>query len=201
MTPGASTLPLQGQRAGFRRFSVSEYHRLIQDGHLTEDDNLELIEGYLVHKMARNVRHDNAIDLARETITPMLPTGWMLRCQQAVTFSESEPEPDFAVVRGNARTYAARHPHSPDIGMLTEVSDSSLDSDRADKCRIYARADVPFYWIINLIDRQVEVYSQPSGPTSAPAYAVRQDFRSGDSVPLVLDGATVLTIAVDSLLP
>jgi len=201
MTPQVSSLPLLGQMAGFRRFTVGEYHRLIQGGYLTEDDDLELIEGYLVHKMARNVPHDGAMDLVREAITPRLPKGWMLRCQQAVTFAESEPEPDYALVRGNGRTYATRHPHAPDIGMLIEVSDSSLDGDRADKCRIYSRANIPSYWIVNLVDRQVEVYSQPSGPTAAPGYADRQDYRSGDAAQLVLDGSVIGTIAVDDLLP
>lgn len=201
MTPTISTLPLQGQRAGFRRFSVVEYHRLIQGGYLTEDDNLELIEGYLVHKMARNPPHDYSLTRLSKSLNRLVPSTVDVRVQCAITLSESEPEPDVALVRGPDRAYISRHPGNADILQTIEVSDSSLDSDRADKCRIYARAGIPYYWIVNLVDRQIEVYSQPSGPTPAPSYAHRQDYRSGDSVPLVLDGAVVGTIAVDDALP
>lgn len=187
--------------AGFRRFTVDQYHRLIEDGHLTEDDDLELIEGYLVHKMARNAPHDIAIELADEQVRTRLPLGWRIRIQSAVTLPDSEPEPDIAIVRGAARSRSQRHPSSSDVGQLIEVSASTLDGDRADKCRIYARANIAIYWIINLVDRQIEVYSQPTGPTPAPAYANRQDYRSGDSVPLVLDGVTVGAIAVDDVMP
>jgi Uma2 family endonuclease len=82
-----------------------------------------------------------------------------------------------------------------------EVSDSTLLGDRADKGRIYARAKVPVYWIINLIDRQIEVHEQPSGPTAAPAYAKITTYHDNDSIPLVLDGNTVATLAVLDLLP
>jgi Uma2 family endonuclease len=75
-----------------------------------------------------------------------------------------------------------------------------LLGDRQDKGRIYARAGIAFYWIVNLIDRQIEVYSSPSGPTASPGYAQRQDYQLGDAVPLVLDGATVVTISVGDLL-
>src|SRR5262249_62207670 len=99
MSPQTANLPLQGMMAGFRRFSVAEYHKLIDLGILTEDDNLELLEGYLVHKMTRKPPHDGTLDLIRETLR--LPAGWMLRMQEAVTLSDSEPEPDGAVVRGS----------------------------------------------------------------------------------------------------
>jgi Uma2 family endonuclease len=201
MATPTTTIPIMGRIAGFRRFSVNEYHSLIQSGHLTEDDNLELIEGYLVLKMARNPPHDSAIDLTRESIRPLLPKGWMLRSQQAVTLSSSEPEPDFAAVRGDGRTFAQRHPQPADIGLLIEVSESTLDFDRIDKTRIYARDNIPVYWIVNLIDRQVEVYSQPSGPIAAPAYAVRQDYGAADAVPFLLDGVLLGSIPVRDLLP
>ena len=73
--------------------------------------------------------------------------------------------------------------------------------DRDDKGRIYAGSVIPIYWIVNLVDHQVEVYTAPSGPTPAPAYAQRQDFRAGMGVPLVLDGVAVATIPAADLLP
>jgi hypothetical protein len=194
-------LPLLASMAGFRRFTVPEYHKLTEIGVLTEDDNLELIEGYLVLKMARNPPHDRTIQRWNRKLLPVLPTGWDLRIQSAVTLAESEPEPDIAIVKGDDSRYEVNHPGPSDIGTLVEVADSTLLGDRADKGRIYARANVPIYWIVNLIDRQIEVYEQPSGPTSAPAYAKTTTYREGDSIPLVLDGKAVATYAVKDLLP
>jgi Uma2 family endonuclease len=187
--------------AGFRRFSVPEYHRLIALGFLTEDDNLELLEGYLVHKMSRNPPHDAAIQKGTKKWLRLLPPGWDLRVQSAVTLSESEPGPDFAIVRGDEKAYVSRHPAAADIGLVVEVSDSTLPGDRDDKGRIYARAGIDCYWIVNLNDRQVEVYTSPSGPAPDPKFARRVDHRAGDSVSLLLGGATPVQVAVLDLLP
>jgi Uma2 family endonuclease len=184
-----------------RRFTVPEYHRLIESGVLTKDDRLELLEGWLVRKSAENPPHDSAIQLAQEAIGPLLPPDWRIRVQSAITLSDSEPEPDLAVVRGNARSYAVVHPRAADIGLLIESSDTTLAGDRFDKGRIYARAGIVLYWIINLCDRQVETYAQPSGPGAAPAYADRAIYQIGASVPLILDGVTVAMVPVRDLLP
>ncbi len=168
---------------------------------LTENDNLELLDGYLVHKMSKNPPHEGCIDLASDLLITHKPPGWMVRVQEAVVLTTSEPEPDLVVARGNRRSYLARHPIGADLGLVVEVADSSLLSDRDDKGPIYARAGIPCYWIINLQDRQIEVYTSPSGPTSSPTYAHRQDYRPGDSVPFVLDGQTVVSIPAQELLP
>jgi Uma2 family endonuclease len=187
--------------AGLYRFSVAKYHKLIEIGILTEDDNLELLDGYLVHKMTRNPPHDACLQLIQETLPRLLPAGWCLRMQSAITLSRSEPEPDAAIVRGNARTYSTQHPKPADIGLVIEVTDSTLDADRIDKGRIYAEAGIAYYWIINLVDKQIEVYTPPSGATTTPSFARRQDYRVGDDVPLLLDGAAVANIPVRDLLP
>jgi Uma2 family endonuclease len=187
--------------AGFRRFSVAEYHRLIELGMLTEDDNIELLEGYLVHKMSRNPPHDAAIQKGMKRWLRVLPAGWDLRVQSAITLTESEPEPDFAIVRGDENAYLTRHPTAADIGLVVEVSDSTLPGDRDDKGRIYARAGIPCYWIVNLVDGQIEGYTSPSGPVADPKFAQRVDYRPGDSVPLILGGTTVVQVAVQDLLP
>lgn len=194
-------LPLQGTMAGFRRFSVAEYHKLIEIGILTEDDNLELLEGYLVHKMSRNPPHDATLQLIQDTLPRWLPAGWCLRMQSALSLSGSVPEPDGAIVRGDARTYANHHPGSGEVGLVIEVSDATLAGDRIDKGRIYARAGIAEYWIINLVDRQIEVYTAPSGPPANPAYGQRHDFPAGADVTLTLDGVAAATIGVSDLLP
>jgi Uma2 family endonuclease len=201
MTTAATTPTTYGLDASYPRFSVARYQRMIETGILTAEDKVELLENNLVLKMPHNPPHDGTIDVAYGAVESVLPAGWFLRTQQAVVLSDSQPEPDITAVRGNRRTYLARHPAPADVGLLIEVADSSLLRDQRDKTRIYARANIVCYWIINLVDQRVEVYTQPSGPTAVPAYGAFQTFQPGDNVPLVLDGNTVGTVPAADLLP
>jgi Uma2 family endonuclease len=190
-----------GHDASIARFSVARYQRMIETGILTPDDKVELLENYLVLKMPRNPPHDGTIDLLKAALPGRVPAGWLLRFQQTLVLSDSQPEPDFAIVRGAPRTYLARHPGAADTGLVIEVADSSLLRDRADKTRIYARDGIACYWIVNLVDQQIEVYTQPSGATPMATYGALQTYHLGAAVPLVLDGNTVGTIPVADLLP
>lgn len=183
-----------------RRFTVDEYHRMIQEGILTEDDRVELLEGWIVPKMARNPPHDVSVALVNDALRRHIPGDWHVRPQCAATTVDSEPEPDAAVVRGRIRDYLPSHPGGGDAGLFVEVSDSSLPRDRRKK-RIYARARVPVYWIVNLIDDQVEVYSDPAGEGDEADYRSEQVFRRGEAIPLVLDGQEVSQVPVDEILP
>ena len=183
------------------RLTVEQYHAMAREGILTDDDPVELLEGWLVPKMVRNPPHDTALELAVEMIRPCLPGGWRIRVQSAITLSDSEPEPDVAVVRGPLRSHTNRHPGPADVGLLVEVADSSLAQDRNEKGRVYARAGIIAYWIVNLVDNQVEVYTAPSGPVAAPAYGQRQDYQPGSLVPVVIGGQPVGQVAVTDLLP
>ena len=87
-------------------------------------------------------------------------------------------------------------PAPADIGLIIEVADSSLLIDRHDKGSIYARANLPVYWVVNVVDRIIEVYTQPAGADETAAYTKRDEFAMGSSVPVVLDGATIGAIAV-----
>jgi Uma2 family endonuclease len=187
--------------AGFRRFTVAEYHRLIELGILTENDRLELLDGYLVEKMPHNPIHDGTLQKVNRRLLALLPAGWEPRIQMAITLSTSEPEPDVAVVRESPDGYTTRHPGPADFGIVIEVPNTSLDSDRDDKIPLYARDGIPVYWIVNLIDRQVEVYEQPSGASPSPSYGSLRTFKLGDAVSVVLGGAIVGSIAVADLLP
>ncbi len=151
--------------------------------------------------MRRNPPHDVALSLAEYEVDRRLPPEWFRRGQSAVTTKESEPEPDLSVVRGPRRRYLKRHPKPRDIGMVAEASDTTLEHDRTIKAPIYARDRIPVYWIINLIERQVEVYTDPTGPGPSPVYRQRRDYKVGESVPLVLDGKLIGRIPVRDLLP
>jgi Uma2 family endonuclease len=184
-----------------RLFTVDEYHSMIQAGILTEDDPVELLEGLVVPKMPRNPPHDCAIELAGELLRDRLAAGWGVRVQSAITTADSEPEPDLVVVRGSARTRRDHHPGPQDLALLVEVADSTLARDRGEKARLYARASVVCYWIINLMDRQIEVYTDPTGPDANPTYRRRQDYGAADQVPLFIDGQEVAQIPVIDFLP
>jgi hypothetical protein len=174
---------------------------MIQAGVYTEDDRVELIEGYIVPKMPHGTPHDSTMDQIDIALESSLPPGWRARSQRAITLSDSEPEPDYAIVRWSPRAFATHHPGPADIGLIIEVADSSLEFDRKEKGRVYARAGIVAYWIVNIPDGIIEVYTQPSGPTANPAYASHQDFSRGDSVPLVLDGVTAASLLVAYILP
>lgn len=184
-----------------RRFTVDEYHRIIQSGIISSGERCELLDGWIVLKMTRSPLHDLALGLAEDEVERRLPQGWFRRGQSAVTTTESEPEPDLAVVRGRRRDYDTHHPGPAAIGLIVEIADSSLTQDRTVKGPLYARAGIPIYWIINLVDRILEVYTDPTGPDPSPAYRQRQDYQVGDLVPLVLDGTEIDRIAVADLLP
>jgi len=181
--------------------SVDRYHQMIERGVLTENDAVELIEGYLVPKMSRDPAHDATVQIANRRLLREIPAEWDIRVQSAITLSDSEPEPDLAVVRGSGRTFIHAHPRPGDIGALMEVANSSLEFDRTVKGAMYARAGIAIYWIINLVDGRIEVYTDPTGPSPAPCYRQRQDFALGDALPLVLGGQELTQIPVRELLP
>ncbi len=201
MSSSISSLPLLGTMGGFHRFTVSEYHRLTEIGILTEDDHLELIEGYLVHKISRNPPHDGTLNHILMCLLPLLPAGWSVRPRCAVTLVDSETEPDLAIVRHDAAGYTTRHPGPADVGLILEIANSTLVDDRADKSRIYSRSYIKTYWIVNLVDRQIEVYTNPTGPGPNPTYRLRRDRLPGDSIDFACAGMTVASIPVVDLLP
>lgn len=183
-----------------QRFSVEEYHRLIDAEVLPEDARVELLEGWISPKMTHKPLHDATIQIIRKRIQRVLPEDWDIRIQSAITTTDSEPEPDLAIVRGDERRYLKRHPGPKDIGLLIEVAESSLELDREQKGRLYARARVASYWIVNVIDRQVEVFSEATG-SAAAKYRACQICDGRDFVPLLLDGSTIAQIPARELLP
>jgi hypothetical protein len=183
-----------------RRFTVDEYHRMGEAGVLTEDDRVELLEGWIVSKMIHNPRHDATIDHVHEVMRRRLPRKWRIRIQSAITTGDSEPEPDLAIVPGPPSLYALHHPLAKDVALAIEVADTSLDHDRGLKSRLYARGRVPIYWIINLVDRVVEVHENPSGSGGRAAYKSRQFYRLKQSVPLVLERGELAKIPVKALI-
>ncbi len=143
-----------------RRFTVEEYHRLGEIGVLTPDDQVELLEGWIVEKMNHRPAHGFMVRILNDWFQSNIPAGWILQCQLPITLQFSEPEPDLAVIRGKHRDFQDRHPGGADCRLVIEVADSSLSRDRA-KAAIYAAAEVEEYWIVNILDKTIERWSQP----------------------------------------
>jgi Uma2 family endonuclease len=182
------------------RLSVGQYEKMLDTGVLTSEDRVELIEGIVVRKMTQHPPHAATIDYAVDALRPLLPEGWRLREQKPIKLTDSEPEPDLVILRGPLRRYEKRHPRAADIAVVIEVADTSLEFDRSHKGRAYARARIHAYWIVNLIDGRVEVYSEPKSGRS-PAYRQRTDHGWDARISLVIDGDEVGEVPVRSLIP
>jgi len=180
------------------RFSVEQYHELFRLGMLGDDPNLELLDGWIVPKMTKNPPHAFAYRELRKRIQSLLPQEWDLVLQDPITLSRSEPEPDIAVFRGTPRDFLERHPHAGEIGLIVEVADDSLSRDRL-KRHLYAHDGIAIYWIVNLRDRVIEVYSEPDPATDG--YAARHEYVVGQSAPLVLEGKRLGDIGVADVMP
>ncbi|MEO6808348.1 MAG: Uma2 family endonuclease, partial [Isosphaeraceae bacterium] len=146
------------------RLSVNQYAEMIRLDILTEDDRVELLEGVLVAKMGRKLPHVFTTRRIMAVLVRALPPGWLVTKEDPIRTRDSVPEPDCVVLRGTDEDYRDRWPGPADMALVVEVAESSLSRDRTHKRRIYARAAIPVFWLVNLIDRRIEVYSDPSGP-------------------------------------
>jgi Uma2 family endonuclease len=149
-----------------RRWRRAEYERLVELG-VFDDDPVELIGGHLIVAEPQGSYHSTSIGKVDDALRAALPPGWTLRAQMPLALDdESAPEPDVAVVAGSRDDYTDSHPQHPVL--VVEVAESSLGLDREHKGSLYARAGVPDYWIVNLMDRVLEEYRDPEPDGSAP---------------------------------
>jgi Uma2 family endonuclease len=148
-----------------RRWTRVEYDRLVELG-VFENEPLELIGGQLVVAEPKGTYHTSAVSAAEYALRAALPPGWIVRTQAPVSLDDdSEPEPDLVVVEGRPADYRHAHPARPPLAI--EVSESSLAFDRHQKGSLFARARLEDYWIVNLVDRVVEVYRDPVADAAA----------------------------------
>ncbi|PYN02241.1 MAG: hypothetical protein DME07_11350 [Candidatus Rokuibacteriota bacterium] len=184
-----------------RRWTRAEYEHLIEIGIFRPGEPVELMDGDLVVSEPQGSAHHTAIGLVEDALRAALPAGWFVRSQGPLALDDdSEPEPDVALIPGARRAYAQQHPARP--ALVIEVSESSLALDRDYKGSLYARAHLDDYWIVNLIDRVVEVYRQPVPDSSAPygwRYASREVLAHDASVELL--AVPSLRLRVSDLLP
>ncbi len=179
---------------GLRRWSRDEYDRMTAAGLFAPGERVELIDGEILAVTPQGTLHAAAIGLTENALRAAFGASFSVRVQLPLAGGpDSEPEPDVAVVRGTPRDYLKAHPAA--ALLVVEVADATLEFDRTRKGSLYARAGVQDYWIVNLVDRCIEVYRDP-GPES---YRSTRSCLSGETVaPL---GAPDAEIAVSDILP
>jgi Uma2 family endonuclease len=187
--------------ARLHRWTRREYARLIDHGLLDEDDPVELLDGLLLVKEPQHSPHRTAVMLVQKALERAFGDGWFVQTQSPIALGpRSEPEPDVAVVRGALRDYVDTHPAHP--ALVVEVARSGLRTARGRKAVAYARAHIADYWILNLVDRVLEIHREPARPGPARShwgYASVVTLGADASVaPLAMPGASV---RVADLLP
>lgn len=181
-------------------YTVDEYHEMLAAGQFNDNEAVELLDGAVVPKMPKSPRHRYVTRLSRMRLEMLLPPGYFVESQDPFSSATSEPEPDVTVVRGTPADFKARHPRPEEIAMLAEVSETTLVRDRVLKRRIYANDEVKIYWIVNLVDNQIEVLSDPQGKGDARDYSQRTVYGLDAEIPVVIDGVQLGVIAVRELL-
>ena len=180
-----------------RRFTRDEFHRMAEAGVFGEEERLELVDGEIVPMSPKGPRHQSAVRrTARQLRRVFNEAEWTLMEDSALALANSrERYPDLLVAGGGDAEYDDRVAEPADVVLVIEVSDTTLATDRDVKGLEYALAGIPEYWIVNLADRSLEVYRDPS-----PAgYGPRAVFQPGDQVPLA--AAESALVAVADLLP
>jgi len=183
------------------RWARPDYDRLIERGIFQPEDRVELLDGLLVVKEPQDTPHATAIDLVAAALRVAFGPGWLVRVQAPLAAGRrSEPEPDVYVASGAPRDYLREHPTRP--ALVVEVAHSRLRLDRTRKAAIYARAGVEDYWILNLVDRVLEIHREPArldAPRRRWRYHSIQTLGPEETVtPLAAPGAR---IAIADLLP
>ncbi len=182
------------------RISIDEYQAMIKHGIFDDRETpIELLEGILVKKMSKDFGHILTLQQLKILIDQLLSQPDRTLTQDPILLAESEPEPDLVLLRAEALPLR-RKPTPDDIAVVIEVADSSLGRDRRRKLRIYAAANLPVYWIVNLRENVIEVYTDPQPGAKPATYAKRSIHRLGAQVTFELDGRA-LTLNVADILP
>jgi Uma2 family endonuclease len=197
-TPGSVAARPRWIPSSLYRMTLEKYESLIASGFFSKRDDVHLINGYLVNRMPESPLHGAVCEAIRLAIEAILLATWHTRSEKGLRIPSqiSMPRPDLVIVRGAPRDYLARYPEPADTALVVEVSYTSLDEDRA-MADIYGAGGIPVYWIVNVVDGQVEVYSDP-GPDG---YRTHEVLAPGHVLHVVADGVEIGEIAVADILP
>jgi Uma2 family endonuclease len=173
---GRSTMVAEPKR---RPFTVEEYYRLAQVGILRDGDRVELIEGEIIQMTPIGIKHSACVIRLIRLFSELFSKFAVINAQNAIQLNDrNEPEPDLSLLRLNEDLYYYHKPRPEDIYLIVEVSDSSLIYDRKEKLPVYAWANIPEVWIVNLIESGLEVYREPT----QGKYGNLQKFRREETI-------------------
>ena len=143
------------------RWTVEQYHQMIETGILTPRDRVELIQGEIVDVSPQKPVQAVLICLLADFLREQLQGSAYVRSQLPITLSDSEPSPDLAIVRGTARSYITQHPLPDDIFLLIEVSNTTLAFDLGTKAEVYAIARIQEYWALDCQENRLHLFRDP----------------------------------------
>ena len=182
--------------------STARFRKMIEAGIFGRGDRVFLWRGKLVEKMSKGRPHAFAVMTLVDWLGPLLPAHYHREVEQPLDLEDgTRPEPDLMVIRGPLNDYQVREPVPADLILVVEVADSTLSKNRGSSLRDYARNGIPVFWLVNIPRRRIEVYTQPSGPSETPSYALRVDYEAGTEVSIVLDGQELGRIGVSLVIP
>ena len=146
-----------------RKWTVKEYHKLGEMGFFHPEERVELLSGNIIKMSAKGTAHTSATRRTASVLRDLLGNQAAIYTQDPIALDDnSEPEPDIAVVRIDPFDYATHHPTPSEVYLIIEVADSSLTFDREIKAKIYARSGIADYWVLNVGDRQLHVFREPT---------------------------------------
>lgn len=179
-----------------KKWSVEDYHRMIEFGILTREDQVELLEEVIVQLNPPRSPHAATTQCASDYLRERLTGQVIVRVQLPITLPlDSEPEPDIAIVRLDPRKYIDRHPQSNDILFLAEIADSTLREDRIRKAKLYAKANISEYWVLDVNNRQGLVFRK----SNRDRYCEEFTLSENDSIELV--AFPDITVSLSQLFP
>jgi Uma2 family endonuclease len=169
-----------------KRFTIEDYHRLGDLGFFKESDRIELIRGEIIQMPNKKPPHSVVNSRLVKRLILMLGEQAIVRGQEPVILSsDSEPLPDVAILKARQDEYLDSHPYTQDIILLIEISETTLKYDRETKLSLYAEDGIADYWIVNLVDNYLEVYSEPyQSQTGEFSYRSRRIFLPNETVTL-----------------
>jgi Uma2 family endonuclease len=155
--------PVLNSEPTIKLWTVAEYHRMSELGILDADGRTELIDGQILLMTAKGTPHVVALQLSANSLSEQLKSDALIRTQDPIQLDDfSEPEPDLVVVRGAILDYTEHHPYSEDIHLIVEIADSTLKQDCQVKDKLYANAGISEYWVVDLKNRQVNIFRNPT---------------------------------------
>ncbi len=168
------------------KWTVADYHQLVETG-LLEGKPVELLEGELIEMSPEGIPHSYTNRSVADYLRTLLAGLAFISEAHPITLDNSEPEPDIAIVRLPKEIYKQHHPYPEDIYWLVEIANRTLDQDLNEKTITYARNGIAEYWVIDLPNRKLWVFTQPE----KQGYSQTQEFIQGSISPQSFSNVSV----------